>query len=428
MSTKNKLRYGLSLMERTHIFQNLMKNPKLNSESKWPVPINGSFKQLPIFTVRVELPKYRLDNTRTLYLQEQYIFNNKLDDDFFMDVESDKVQEVQHEILKSLIENSDNDKDLKTYFSKTEQTDPLILTHDGFVISGNRRLCTFRELLEEDYEKHKRYAEIQVVILPYMDEERVDEIEDFLEQQRDIKEPFSWVSRAIGYRRRMRKYDVSDGDLSKVSGIKKNEITSLINKLEIADRYLESINSPKAYNQVLDDFYAFEKIYSCEQKDKGNVIKQNAFEKISFLAIKNKNTFSDRMYKNIPLIYETQALIHNQIAEDFEDEIKTINEKEGDDLLDGLFPNQDIAIIKVLENPKNEERVIEIVSDKIEEYLTLEKEKKKKIGVLDRVRKANKLLIESNMVKSHESSKSGIIAQLDNLEEEIKKLRNWANS
>ncbi len=120
-------------------------------------------------------------------------------------------------------------------------------------------------------------------------------IEDFLEQQTDIKEPFSWVSRALGYRRRMHKYKYSDEQLSKIAGIKKNEITILINKVEIADRYLDSIGKSKDYNQILDDSYAFEKIYSCQTKDKGGPSKKTAFEKLSFLAIKNKDSFSDRM-------------------------------------------------------------------------------------------------------------------------------------
>ena len=81
----------------------------------------------------------------------------------------------------------------------------------------------------------------------------------------------------------------------------------------------------------------------------------------------------------------------------------------------------------MIDTTQNEEKIIEIVSDKIEEYLALEREKKKRSSVLDRVRKANTLLIEANAIKSHEIDKTGIHNQLKNIEKEIEKLKDWAN-
>lgn len=425
------MRYGYSLPERIQKFSDLISNKQANSITKFDVPtVNGS-ELHEVYLVSIELPKYRLDNTRTLALQEQYIYSEDKSEDFFSDVESDLVQEIQHNnILKPLIKSSDRDKDLISYFSSHTQTEPLILTHDGFVISGNRRLCALRELVELDYETYKHFSQVRVVVLPNLDPDKIDQIEDFLEQQKDIKEPFSWVSRALGYRRRMHKYNLSDEQLAKITGQKKAEITSLINKLDIADRYLESINKPKDYNQILDDFYAFEKIYSCQQKDKGTLTKKNAFEKLAFLAIKNKESFSDRMYKNIPIIYEAQALIHSEIVGEFKDELKLIeNESQDNGELAALnlFPDPSIPIIRLIENPEHEEKIVEIVSDKIEEILILEREKKKKFSVLDRVRKANSLLIEANTIKNHETDKSGVLSQIVNIEKEIEKIKGWIN-
>ncbi|PZR16553.1 MAG: hypothetical protein DI539_17650 [Flavobacterium psychrophilum] len=425
------MRYGYSLPIRLQKFNELFANKQANTITKWDIPtVNGSDLH-EVYHVSVELPKYRLDNTRTLALQEQYIYNNNLSEDFFNEAESDQVQEVQHSLLKNLIKSSDKDKDLINYFSDQTQTEPLILTHDGFVISGNRRLCAFRELLEEDYERFKRFSLVRVVVLPNLDADKIDQIEDFLEQQKDIKEPFSWVSRALGYRRRMHRYNYSDEQLAKITGQKKTEITSLINKLEVADRYLESIGNPKNYNQILDDYYAFEKIYTCQQKDKSNsIIRKTAFEKLAFLAIKNKDSFSDRMYKNIPIIYEAQALIQNDIANEFEEEIKQyeVASKTKSTLSDlNLFPDPAVPIIRLIENPQYEERVVEIISDKIEEYLALEREKKKKSSVLERVRKANTLLVEANAIKSSETDTKGVLSQILNIERELNKLKEWAD-
>jgi hypothetical protein len=427
------MKYGLPLPQRLQKFQELLSNKQGNALSKFDVPTMNGTELYEVYQVSIELPKYRLDNTRTLALQEQYIYTNQKNEDFFSDVESNQVQEIQHDFLKSLITSSDKDKDLLSYFEKHTQTEPLILTHDGFVISGNRRLCAFRELLGKDFsnhEKYKHFSQVRVVILPNLDQDQIDRIEDLLEQQTDIKESFSWVSRALGYRRRIHKYKYSDETLASITGLKKSEIRSLIDKLEIADRYLESINKPKDYNQILDDYYAFEKIYACESKDRGTAAKKMAFEKLAFISIKNKGSFSDRMYKNIPIIFEVQSLIHEEIKDKFSSEIDAINQSlnnSGTGLGLSLDPDETIGLIKFLETSNNEEAIVEIVSDRIEEYLTLEREKKKKSSVLDRVAKANTLLVEANTIKSHETNKTGVLQQIQNIEREIIKLKSWVS-
>jgi hypothetical protein len=424
------MRYGYSLPERLQKFNELFSNKQANTITKYDIPTVNGNELHEVFHVSVELPKYRLDNTRTLALQEQYIYSHDLSEDFFNEVESDQVQEIQHSLLKTLIRSSDKEKDLIKYFSDQTQTEPLILTHDGFVISGNRRLCAFRELLEEDYERFKRFSQVRVVVLPNLDADKIDQIEDFLEQQVDIKEPFTWVNRAMGYRRRMQKYNYSDQHLADITGIKKSQINSLIEKLEMADRYLESIGKPKDYNQVDKDEYAFDKIVGCLQKDKGPVARKNAFEKISFLSIKNKGTIADRMYKNIPVIYQSQQLIYNDIAEEFEEELEEIKSQQSSNSSLAsfeLFADEATSISRLLDKPEVEEKVIEIVSDRIEEYFASERERKKKSSVLQEVIKAHSALITANSFISDISSKSGVAEQIANIEKQIGKLKEWIN-
>lgn len=427
------MRYGISLPERLQKFRDLSLNIQANSISKHDVPTVNGTELHEVFLVSVDLPKYRINNTRTLAIQENFIFNNNKNEDFFSDVESDEVQEIQHNILKTLIKSTEKDKDLIAYFAANTQTEPLILTHDGFVISGNRRLCAFRELLGENgenYQKYKNFTQVRVVILPNLDPDQIDQIEDFLEQQTDIKEPFSWVSRALGYRNRIRRYGYSDDKLARIARVKKSEIRSLIDKLEIADRYLDSINKPKDYDQILDDFYAFEKIYSCQTKDKASPSKKTAFEKLSFISIKNKADFSDRMYKNIPIINEVRENILNEITYEFPSEIEKIErDLEKNIQFDtlNLSPDPTIPLIKLLDNQDNEEKIVGIISEKIEEHLALAREKKKKSSVLERVSKANTLLIEANQVKSSETDKKGVLNQIEQIEKQIDSLRGWAS-
>lgn len=421
--------YGQPLPERLNRFKNLLANTQQNAVSKWDVPSGNGSSLHDVFNVSIELPKYRLYNTRTLSLQDQYIYSNSVSADFFTDSESDEIQSIQHDFLKGLITSPDKEKDLLNFFKTASQTEPFILTNDGFVISGNRRLCALRELVTQDQEKYRHFTEIRVVILPSLDPKQIDQIEDLLEQQTNIKEDFSWINRALGYRRRIKEYHFSDEKLASIAKVKKAEIRGLIDKLDIVERYLEEIGQPKNYKQIEGDFQAFDKIYVCQGKDNGFPVKKVAFEKLAFIAIKNKNKILDSMYHNISTIHTIQSKIQDEIAVEFKTEIEKIKPKVslGNGGMEFSLPMDPIVpILKQIEKPENEKRITEIISDNIDEYLALQLDKKKKTGVLERVRRANTLLIEANSIKSHEANKEGIKEQLNNIESELNKLRVWA--
>ena len=115
------------------------------------VPFQGRQQPLPIRLVPIGFPKYRLDNGRTQAAQAEYLAKHpERPADFFRrDLESEEAHRAQHEILKEMITGG-GEKDLLRYFKGREQTQPFILTDDGFVVNGNRRLTAFRELIAED--------------------------------------------------------------------------------------------------------------------------------------------------------------------------------------------------------------------------------------------------------------------------------------
>ena len=416
------LELGYPLPKRLSTFKEL--DPKRDKISTEEIKIGGVYQPIDVYKISINLPKYRLDNTRTLDLQEQYVYENNKDKDFFEDVESDEVQRIQHLLLKKVID----DKDLMSYFRKEQQTKPLILTHNGFVISGNRRLCAYRELLEESPAEFKHFNLIKVAILPLLPAEIIEQIEDYLEQEKDIKEPFNWVSKAMGIRRRMAKWGYDDKKLSEITGFKKTEINELLNKLELAENYLESVGKPKEYSLVIEDEFAYEKILDCEDKEK-NPGKKKTFEKLAFLSLKNKGEFTGRMYSNVPLIYEAQSLIQEEISKNFSDELKELEKKYPvKDLLGNPIQDSSIATLKLLEDPLKEKRIVEIIVDQTERVLELKRETKRGSAVLNKVQKAHSYLVEANMVVSDDTKKDGILNQIENIEKEIQKLKTWLNS
>ncbi|MTE27020.1 hypothetical protein [Winogradskyella ouciana] len=424
------MKLGYTLPEIQQHFTDLILNKERESKDKFHVPVNGIPELTEVYEVPLDLPRYRLNNTRTIALQEQYIASNDLKEDYFeTNLLSDKLQEIQHGFLTKLIKR----KGLKEYFqdAKNIQTDPLILTHEGFVISGNRRLCTFRELYynsENGMSKYKHFERIRVVILPKITEEKIEYIEDYFEQQPDIQDEFTWTNKALGFEKRLKKHGYSVKDLANKTNVKKSSIEALLNKLSLAKEYLDFRGNSKAYDIIENDEYAFNELLKSRKKFLDNPVQKDIFQKLSFIALKNQDQISDRMYKNIPVIQEVIEDIQEEIETEFSNEIETIEyDNPNTDLFSEINIDNDnsFGVLKVIENQENENSIFSIVLDKVDEHKLLKREKKRKQEVLIKIQKANKELNGAYNIVNSETSKDGIEKQLDNIENVVTKLRDW---
>ena len=424
----NKMQLGYPFPKIEEHFQHLFSHKDSEADGTHFVPSGKGQKQELVFNVPLDLPRYRLDNTRTLHHQQKYVTEKNLPNDYFeQDVWSDDLQNAQHSILKTLIDR----QGLKEYFEKNQQTDPLILTHDGFVISGNRRLCAYRELYynsENGEKKYKRFERVRVVILNKLTDEEIEFIEDYLEQQPDIKDEFSWISRAIGFNRRMKKHSYTTSKLAEKSGIKKNEIDSLIEHLTLADEFLRQIGKDGEYDLVEKDKYAFEQIEKGRKKYRHDVTKRDLFEKLSYIALEFKDKVGERMYKNIPIIQENLDEIEEEIQVEFQEDIEKLDSGGSENPIEELFEDDSetaTKTIQLLDTTDRKEEIFDIVNDKIEEVKSLRQEKDKKKAVFKRIQKANTLLVEANNLKNHETDKSGISEQIAQIKNQIEELEKW---
>ena len=86
----------------------------------YPLKFLGPLKPYPVYPVEIDFPKYRLTNGRTQAVQEMYLAKNpELGQEFFTrDFELDQAQAVQHELLLSMIENTQ----LMRYFKNSTNT------------------------------------------------------------------------------------------------------------------------------------------------------------------------------------------------------------------------------------------------------------------------------------------------------------------
>ena len=146
----------------------------LPSRSKYQIKIEDNRpKEFDIFPIPIDLPKYRLKNVRSKFQQRGFLIDEHNQEllknfenpkKFFDKEESRDVQRVQHKLLQNVY----NQEGLYDAFKGGETPlDPLVITIDGFVISGNRRLAIFRDLYSKDADKYHYLKEVKAIFVPY---------------------------------------------------------------------------------------------------------------------------------------------------------------------------------------------------------------------------------------------------------------------
>jgi hypothetical protein len=183
-----------------------------------------SFRRIRIAT---DFPLYRIQSGRTHRAQSEYLERHpRHDRNFFDDPEDPRVQAAQHEILLLMIGERELDKDL----SDRGQLAPLVLTFDGYVVDGNRRLAALRESKEQ-------YAE--AVVLPEDAQAReIYETEIELQMQRETKAPYDWVDQAVHIEYGITKLGESHEVIARRMRMSKQDILEELQKLDLVRMYL----------------------------------------------------------------------------------------------------------------------------------------------------------------------------------------------
>ncbi|MEK5141181.1 MULTISPECIES: hypothetical protein [Paenibacillus] len=412
------MEYGWSLPRRiTHLNELRQTDDKDNPQFQLFFQNRRQF--FTIYTVPIGLPKYRLANGRTQASQESYLSKNPdLPQDYFeRDEENVSVQEVQHTLLKGLL--GSGGKNIIKFFKNNRQNEPLILTHTGFVVNGNRRLCALRELLEEDEVKYSYFSHIDLIILPPCEEKDIDELEAQLQVVTDIKADYNWISEACMLRNRHIKHRYSLESLAQIYDKTVPQIEDILDTLHHVDMYLDSQNKSKRYEEVVKQEYAFKQLKKARKKIK-NDAKRTIFTTIAYTML-SAPPETGRLWDSIP---EAEENLEKIIA-NLQDELEIDVELKGDDsysLLDDEEDELESLIVSVSES-RNKERILEVVDDVIREQREIERESRNKKYVLIQVNKANTFLKNAINGVSRDTESSGIDQQLDEILISVSKLR-----
>jgi hypothetical protein len=429
---------------------NVLPSNPINSRFGWPKPARiEEFKKLlatasgattrvvfqnktvdiSIIRVPIGLPKYRLANGRTASLQAEYLATTpKARPDIFSgDSELWEAQEIQHQLLLKLSKQSD----LQKYFEDTsnQQVDAILLDENGFVVNGNRRLSTWRELIAEDSSRYGHFGHIDIAVLPHCEEKEIDRLEATLQIAKDIKADYSWDNKANMMLAKQKRDGFSNKELGDLYDMKDAEVQELFDMRAYADEYLRSRGKTDQWSLVAEQEFAFKKLVASRQKIAG-IGSQEVFKQAAYTLIDNPDEAGGRLYEAIPAIVECLDQVKEKLQEVFQ-----VNAAPIDTQLDSLFGGAgamagvdqvDMPLAQEIQKPENSAKARKIIVEVIETQKQLKKDSKSVNYLVECCARAQAQLAAA--VKDGfrpESKIAGVGKQLDQIDGLVGKIRKY---
>jgi hypothetical protein len=419
-----KTRFGWPRLERLEEFK---KKHSEKTTATFRVVLQAQTRDLPIIRIHQNIPRYRLENGRTASSQVEYLAKNPTarEDLFTGDPEMFDAQELQHKLLLDVADKSG----LRKFFEDqaNKQVEPVLLDHDGFVVNGNRRLSTWRDLYHEDKNKYGHFEYIDVVVLPQVDSKAIDRLEASLQIEKDIKADYTWDAEANMMLARREREGYSDEDLAELYGKKVSEVKELIDMRNYAAEFLKSRGKENMWSTVSGSELAFRRIVTTRQKV-GSTGRQELFKEAAFALIDKPEEVKDSLHDAINGMANSIEPIVEQLKSAFD-----VKPPQGDAAAEALFggvvkknDSVELALTKEIAKPENAKKARDIIVDFIESQKLLKRENKSANRLLDNCVKANALLQESiNFGLSPDTKIEGVEAQLQTIESQIQKIREF---
>ncbi len=286
-------------------------------------------KERPIYEVPLELLRYRKDNGRIAsdVLSYERTAMHDLDE---------RLQETQDLLFKWLkAKDEKNTEILMKDIIKNGQTEPSIITCDGFLINGNRRKMVLQLLNEKDPTKYKT---MKVIILPNVGEDggqptikEIELLENRYQLMKSGKSEYEGLDRALSIRRKIEigisleeqllddpqyaEYNAGDKKFKEIVNSYRKEF---LWPLEKVDEYLEVLNRSGHYASVegkWQSFIDYSNFFHGQLQDQvylaKNEISDNDIGKIQDACFKiiRKGSINGIKHKNHEIIREMKKFL-----------------------------------------------------------------------------------------------------------------------
>ena len=276
------------------------------------VRFQGTSKDLAVKQIPLDLPIYRMANMRTSVRQRQHVRREHKSEDWFNAGQEDpEAQGVQHGFLLEL--SHEKTADIYARLAEeAEHSEALIVTKDGVVVNGNRRLAAMRDLYSKKSAQYRRFESVEVAVLPKADESDLAGLETDLQIAEDLRLDYGWIERALGLRHQTSDLEWDIDRAASHWGKKRDELQALLSQLSLAEEYLAWLGEPEDYEQVEDDEQAFATLQARLQGQAGgDPAALEAQRLMTFAVIKSNGDerIGGRIYDYVSKIKEIQPKV-----------------------------------------------------------------------------------------------------------------------
>lgn len=275
---------------------------------------------LPVIQIDINHLLYRLENFRTLGDQLSQVAAGKAEQGLFDPSRREDLsaQAAQHDLLFALAQKGSGESIIPIYEELQrvkKQTDELIISADGVVVNGNRRLAAMRELFTTGKPDFADFQNISCSVLPpSATEDEIIALEIELQMQPDTKLPYDWTAVALAARA-LKTRGRSDPAIAAMMNRSVEEIQRLLTMIDGADLYLaEHLDLPQAYNELDETEQAFKQVAIKNLAKSDNTVMREVTRKFDFLLIEHRGIITERAYQLINNIEGNAEVFLDNIA------------------------------------------------------------------------------------------------------------------
>lgn len=215
----------------------------------------SQYRELPVIDLPQDKLVYRADNGRLISELQRLQKQKGLAPDHFSSKQDDaRVQEELHKLLLKLSKDPQG-----PIYQELElqgmQTEPLLITSEGVVVNGNRRLAAMRDLLTRDNAKYSQFTQVRAAILPAdAGIQEIEYVEAALQLAPETKLAYSWINRRLKLRRQKDDLRLPVGLIIESYRLKDtDELDKELQELALAESYLEDYCGRPGEYSIIED-------------------------------------------------------------------------------------------------------------------------------------------------------------------------------
>lgn len=207
-----------------------------------------------LYRVPIEILSFNFDNGRIA--SERYSRERKLKHE--LNEDDPKDQEIVADILLTSVWFDKKDTAQLRKSLAVEQRDPVIVTFDGVVIDGNRRMACLMDIFRET--GAPMYKKINICVLPKAEKKELIFFENQLQLKDDYKVDYGPVNDRLRIRAMKEElgFDIPEIVRSVEGTFDEADVERMIEEMKLIDEYLEAVGRSKDYASLRDEISGVE--------------------------------------------------------------------------------------------------------------------------------------------------------------------------